>query len=32
MGFMNLFKSFLGNHCGVHPADHKRPAADQPVR
>ena len=32
MGFMNLFKSFLGNHWGVHPADHKRPAADQPVR
>ena len=32
MGFMNLFKSFLGNQWGVHPADHKRPAADQPVR
>lgn len=32
MGFMNLFQSFLGNGWGVHPADHKRPAADQPVR
>ena len=32
MGFMNLFKSFLGNPWGVHPADHKRPAADQTVR
>ena len=32
MGFMNLFKSFLGSDWGVHPADHKRPAADQAVR
>ena len=32
MGFMNLLKTFLGNDWGVHPADHKRPAADQPVR
>lgn len=31
MGFMNLFKSFLGEHWGVHPADHKRPAADASV-
>ena len=32
MGFMNLFKTFLGEHWGVHPADHKRPAADAVVR
>ena len=32
MGFMNLFKHFLGDDWGVHPDDHKRPAADQPVR
>ena len=32
MGFMNLFKTFLGGSWGVHPADCKRPAADQPVR
>ena len=32
MGFMNLFKHLLGNDWGVHPDDHKRPAADQPVR
>ncbi len=32
MGIMNFFKSFLGSDWGVHPADHKRPAADQPVR
>ena len=32
MGFMNLFKSFLGDHWGVHPADHKRPASEQIVR
>ncbi len=32
MGFMNLFKTFLGNHWGIHPADHKRPASEQPVR
>lgn len=32
MGFMNLFKHFLGNDWGVHPADHKRPAADAKVR
>jgi electron transport complex protein RnfC len=28
MGFMELFRS----HWGVHPEDHKRPAADRPVR
>ena len=32
MGFMNLFKHFLGNDWGVHPDDHKRPAADRPLR
>ena len=32
MGFMNLFKHFLGDDWGVHPDDHKRPAADKPVR
>lgn len=32
MGFMNLFKHFLGDDWGVHPDDHKRPAADQAVR
>lgn len=32
MGFMNLFKHFLGDDWGVHPDDHKRPAADRPVR
>lgn len=32
MGFMNLFKQFFSGDWGVHPADHKRPAADQPVR
>ena len=32
MGFMNLFKHFLGDDWGVHPDDHKRPAADAPVR
>lgn len=32
MGFMNLFKTLLGGSWGVHPADCKRPAADQPVR
>ena len=32
MGFMNLFKTVLRGHWGVHPADHKRPAADQPIR
>lgn len=32
MGFMNLFKHFLGNDWGVHPDDHKRPAADAKVR
>jgi len=33
MGFMNLFKTFFSAHWGIHPADdHKRPAADQPVR
>jgi electron transport complex protein RnfC len=37
MGFMNLFKQFLGDpifgqQWGVHPDDRKRPAADAPVR
>ena len=32
MGFMNLFKHFLGKDWGVHPADHKRPASDVPTR
>ncbi|HNE43429.1 MAG TPA: electron transport complex subunit RsxC [Rhodocyclaceae bacterium] len=32
MGFMNLFKHFLSDGWGVHPDDHKRPAADAPVR
>ncbi len=32
MGFMNLFKQFLSADWGVHPDDHKRPAADAPVR
>ncbi|MBK7900430.1 MAG: electron transport complex subunit RsxC [Azonexus sp.] len=32
MGFMNLFKHFLADDWGVHPDDHKRPAADAPVR
>ena len=32
MGFMNLFKTVLRGTWGVHPADHKRPAADQPIR
>ena len=32
MGFMNLFKHFLGDDWGVHPDDHKHPAADQAVR
>ncbi len=32
MGFMNLFKHLLGDDWGVHPDDHKRPAADQAVR
>lgn len=32
MGFMNLFKHFLGQGWGVHPDDHKRPAADAAVR
>ena len=31
MGFMNLFKHFLGKDWGVHPADHKRPASDVPT-
>lgn len=29
---MNRFKHFLGDDWGVHPVDHKRPAADAPVR
>lgn len=32
MGFMNLFKHFLGKDWGVHPADHKRPASNVPTR
>lgn len=32
MGFMNLFKHFLGDDWGVHPDDRKRPAADRPLR
>ncbi len=32
MGFMNFFKHLAGDDWGVHPDDHKRPAADQPVR
>ena len=32
MGFMNIFKHFLADDWGVHPDDHKRPAADQAVR
>ncbi len=32
MGFMNRFKHFLGDDWGVHPDDHKRPAADRPLR
>jgi len=32
MGAMKLFKHFLGKDWGVHPDDHKRPAADAPVR
>ena len=32
MGFMNLFKTFLGKDWGVHPADHKEPAASAPTR
>ncbi len=32
MGFMTHFKHLFGNDWGVHPEDHKRPAANQPVR
>lgn len=33
MGLMKSFERLLGHDSGgVHPADHKRPAADQPVR
>ena len=32
MGFMKLFKQVFSDDWGVHPDDHKRPAADQPVR
>ena len=32
MGFKNFFKHLLGDDWGVHPADHKRPAADVPLR
>jgi electron transport complex protein RnfC len=31
MDFSSLIKKLTGKHWGVHPADHKRPAADQPV-
>ena len=32
MGVMNFFKHLLGDDWGVHPDDHKRPAADRKVR
>jgi len=32
MGFMERFIGKVGSHWGVHPSDHKRPAADAPVR
>ncbi len=32
MGVMNLFKHLFADDWGVHPDDHKRPAADQAVR
>ncbi|WP_234086434.1 electron transport complex subunit RsxC [Azonexus sp. R2A61] len=32
MGFMNFLKHLTGDDWGVHPDDHKRPAADQAVR
>ncbi len=32
MGFRNFLKHLLGSDWGVHPDDHKRPAADVPVR
>ena len=32
MGLMNVVKHFFGDDWGVHPADHKRPASDVPVR
>ena len=32
MGFMNLFKHFLGKDWGVHPDDHKHPACAAPIR
>jgi Na+-translocating ferredoxin:NAD+ oxidoreductase subunit C len=32
MGLMKLFKNLLGDDWGVHPDDHKRPAADRPLR
>ncbi len=32
MRAMNFFKHFLGQDWGVHPSDHKRPAADVPSR
>ena len=32
MGLMNIFQHLLGDSWGVHPDDHKRPAADAPVR
>ena len=32
MGFRDLFSRFAGDDWGVHPDDHKRPAADRAVR
>lgn len=32
MGFMNLFKQLRRKDWGVHPADHKRPASEAPIR
>ena len=32
MGFMHFLKDMLGADWGIHPADHKRPAADAPLR
>lgn len=32
MGFADFIKQVIGEGWGVHPSDHKRPAADQPVR
>jgi electron transport complex protein RnfC len=32
MGIMNFLGKMVGGDWGVHPDDHKRPAADRPVR